>query len=226
MVAEDMERMTGFASLARGMGAADDELTRLQLAVEAAVDLIDRCSLACITVNDGGECVTLASSDEIVQIANKLQNELSEGPCHDPARSEEVVVSTDLLRDERWARWGPRVHAELRAQSVLSVLIFSGERSYGTLSVYAVGTGSFTADDLAILAGHLAVALTASREIDGLGVALHSRTVIGQAEGMLMERLGIDAEQALAYLKRISSHENKKLVHVATELVRTRELPS
>jgi AmiR/NasT family two-component response regulator len=76
------------------------------------------------------------------------------------------------------------------------------------------------------LAAHLAVSLAASREIDGLGVALHSRTVIGQAVGILMERLGLGAEQALAYLKRVSSHSNTKLVLVAMELVETRTLPT
>ena len=46
----------------------------------------------------------------------------------------------------------------------------------------------------------------------GMSAALQSRTVIGQAEGILMERLGVDSDQALAYLKRISSHTNTKLV--------------
>ena len=36
---------------------------------------------------------------------------------------------------------------------------------------------------------------------------------------------GVDADQALAYLKRVSSHTNTKLVQVAQQLVLTRELP-
>ena len=58
-----------------------------------------------------------------------------------------------------------------------------------------------------------------------MSAALQSRTVIGQAEGILMERLGVDSDQALAYLKRISSHTNTKLVQVAGDIVRTRQLP-
>ena len=107
-------------------------------------------------------------------------------------------------------------------------MIFTARGSYGTLSLYAERTRAFSADDLATaqaLAGHLAVSMAASREIMGLGVALASRTVIGQAEGIVMERLGVDADQALAYLKRVSSHTNTKLVDVALALVRTRQLP-
>jgi AmiR/NasT family two-component response regulator len=52
-----------------------------------------------------------------------------------------------------------------------------------------------------------------------------SRTIIGQAEGILMERLGIDADQAFAYLRRVSQSENRKLIMVCSEIVETRRLP-
>ena len=62
-------------------------------------------------------------------------------------------------------------------------------------------------------------------EIDHLRVALDRRLVIGQAQGMLMERLGIDAGQAIDYLKRVSSQRNQKVFVIAEDIVRTRELP-
>jgi AmiR/NasT family two-component response regulator len=65
----------------------------------------------------------------------------------------------------------------------------------------------------------------AEREIKQLHRGLESRTVIGQAEGILMERLGIDSCQALDYLRRVSSHTNRKLVDIAAEIAETRELP-
>lgn len=220
--------MSEFADLARALGAADGESDRLTLAVEAAVELIPRCLHAGITINRGGECHTLAFSDEVMPAINALQNELGEGPCKSADRDEEVVVITDLVADERWSGWGARVHGDFRIGSVISILVFTGRGVYGTLSLYGAGRGAFDADDLATaqaLAGHLAVAMAAGREIDGMNLALQSRTVIGQAEGMVMERLGIDADQALAYLKRVSSHTNTKLVQVAQQLVLTRELP-
>jgi AmiR/NasT family two-component response regulator len=52
-----------------------------------------------------------------------------------------------------------------------------------------------------------------------------SRTIIGQAKGILMERLGINADQAFAYLRRISQTENRKLIMICREIVETRRLP-
>ena len=49
--------------------------------------------------------------------------------------------------------------------------------------------------------------------------------MIGQAEGILMERLGIDAGQAFAYLRRLSQTEHRKLITISSEIVETRRLP-
>jgi AmiR/NasT family two-component response regulator len=65
----------------------------------------------------------------------------------------------------------------------------------------------------------------AEQEIEQLHHAVENRTIIGQAEGILMERLGIDACQALEYLKRVSSHTNRKVIDIASEIAETRKLP-
>jgi len=62
------------------------------------------------------------------------------------------------------------------------------------------------------------------REICGRGIAMTTRTIIGQAQGILMEKLGIDADQAFAYLRRISQSENPKLIMICQEIVNTRRL--
>ena len=220
--------MTEFADLARALGAADGQTDRLVLAVEAAVELIPGCLHAGITINRNGTCHTLAASGDLLPAVNALQNDLGEGPCHDADRDAEVVVVADLADDQRWSTWGKRLHGDFGLGSVLSIMVFSARGTYGTLSLYAARRNAFDADDLATaqaLAGHLAVALAAGREIEGMVAALQSRTVIGQAEGILMERLGVDSAQALAYLKRVSSHTNTKLVRLAEQIVTTRQLP-
>lgn len=49
--------------------------------------------------------------------------------------------------------------------------------------------------------------------------------MIGQAEGILMERFGLNAAQAFDYLRRVSSHSNRKVVDIAARIVETGELP-
>jgi AmiR/NasT family two-component response regulator len=66
----------------------------------------------------------------------------------------------------------------------------------------------------------------AAMEIEQLHRGMQARTVIGQAQGILMERLGMSAAQAIDYLKRVSSHSNRKLVDVARHIVETRRLPT
>src|SRR3712207_6993407 len=75
------------------------------------------------------------------------------------------------------------------------------------------------------ISGHLATSVRDSLEIAHRARAMTTRTVIGQAEGILMERLGLDAEQAFAYLQRTSQDTNRKLAAVAEDIVTTRQLP-
>jgi|tagenome__1003787_1003787.scaffolds.fasta_scaffold18859466_1 hypothetical protein len=56
-------------------------------------------------------------------------------------------------------------------------------------------------------------------EITGLSSALGTRTVIGKAIGILMERYQMNEERAFAFLTRASQPGNIKLRDVAQELV-------
>ncbi|MBC7631446.1 ANTAR domain-containing protein [Aeromicrobium sp.] len=47
----------------------------------------------------------------------------------------------------------------------------------------------------------------------------HARTFIGQAQGILMGRYGIGAEQAFDYLRRRSQQEQVKLSDVAHNII-------
>ena len=90
--------------------------------------------------------------------------------------------------------------------------------------MYSRKTHAFSSDDIyhgLALAAHVAVALAASEKEE----QLESRTIIGHAEGILMERFGIDAEQAFNVLRRVSQDRNVKLNLIAEELGWTRRAP-
>ena len=79
---------------------------------------------------------------------------------------------------------------------MMSILVYNDALSFGAVSLYAGRGECFDADDVAVghaLAGHLAVVMTSGRQIDQLGLALNSRTLIGQATGLVMGRFSIDA---------------------------------
>jgi hypothetical protein len=219
-----------FTQLSQALAAAPDEHARLEIAVNCAVSLMSGCDHAGFTVHRKGGLVTpVSSSGELVRRANELQQELGEGPCLDALRDQETPVSMDLATEPRWPRWAPRVHRELGVGSMMSLLIYTEKQhSYGALSLYAHVGHRFGPDDWAIghaLAGHISVILSAECQIDQLGMAVHTRTHIGQAQGILMERFDIGADQAFDYLRRVSSNSNRKLAEVAEEIARTRKLP-
>jgi hypothetical protein len=206
--------MVEFTRFAQALDAAPDEAARVHVAVRSSVALVSGCKHAGFTVNDGGRLFTEVASDDLVSRADILQCELSEGPCLDVMRDQDALVSNDLTQEHRWPGWASRVHAEL---------------GFGALSLYADQRHRFDGEDVAVaqaLVAHLAVTIDGGRQIDQLKVAMDSRTIIGQAQGLLMGRLNIDADQAFDYLRRISSHSNRKLAVVAMEIVRTRQLPS
>jgi AmiR/NasT family two-component response regulator len=68
------------------------------------------------------------------------------------------------------------------------------------------------------------VAISNVRQQESLKSAIASRTIIGQAEGILMERFGLDGAAAFNTLRRVSQDRNVKLRDVAFELVSTRRL--
>lgn len=216
-----------FARAARDFQDKPDEEARLILAVDLAVQFVPGCDHAGISIVDGSRTVTGASSDRVVRRGDALQNELDEGPCLDSVRTHDTVISQDLSRDPRWPRWSPMVISEFGVHSMLSLLLYTTKRSYGSLNLYGDRTQAFDSESLAVaqaLAARLAVAVAASREIDHRGLAMVNRTVIGQAEGILMERLHLTSEQAFDYLRRQSQQTNRELIEVCAELVRTRQL--
>lgn len=220
-----------FNRLARELAAAPDEQTRLQVAVDSAVAIVERCDHAGITINEKGGLLTRVSSGDLVRRANELQHELGEGPCLDVRREQNTLVIPNLASDERWPRWSPKVHHELQVGSMMSLLVYTDQhrKAFGALSLYAGKGRRFDADDVAVgqaLAGHLSVAVVAERQIDQLGLGLANRTIIGQAQGIVMERLDVSSEQAFDYLRRASMASNRRVVDVARDVASTRMLPN
>jgi GAF domain-containing protein len=133
------------------------------------------------------------------------------------------------MADGRWPQWSTTV-AELGIASMLAAeLIGSQAQRLGSINVYWSHPRTFTADDIAfvnIFARHAAHALAGSLDKAGLGMALDSRKRIGQAQGILMERYGLDEARAFEVLRRYSQDHNIKLRYVAEHLITARHLPT
>ena len=216
------------ADAARSMqGWTSTQLT-LDKVVLVAIEIIQGCDLVGISIVHRDGIDTPAGSDETLRRVDELQFTLKEGPCFDALHTHEIVHSGDLAHDKRWPRWGPLVANEIGAVSIVSYRLFTTKDTLGAMNLYSLKLDAFDADDInngQALAAHVGVALAASQNVEQLELAISNRTVIGRAEGILMERFGIPPDQAFAVLRRVSQHRNVKLNRVAQDLVRTGETP-
>lgn len=226
----------GSPSLTERMVAAARELERphdpqetKETAVKLSVSEISGCDAAALSLIHRHQRIdTTAATDEMARTSDQLQYEIGEGPCLDAIWEASTVHSPDLAADERWLSWGPRVAQETTSRSVLCFRLFTHEGTLGALNLYSSRVHGFDAtdrDEGLALAAHIALAVSAAHRISSLGAGLDSRTLIGQAQGIVMERFDVDAPRAFALLSRLSQDGNVKLRALAGEVVETRQLP-
>ncbi|KQY58442.1 hypothetical protein ASD11_01895 [Aeromicrobium sp. Root495] len=168
---------------------------------------------------------TPAATTPRVDQAHQLQVTFDEGPCLDAITGRATYHADDTATDPRWPRWGPAA-AEIGIHSALGVRLATKARGYGSLNIYADRPSAFTQADAEVaelLAAHATAAFAAADRAAGLQTALDSRTIIGQAQGILMQKFDIDSDAAFEFLRRISQHENQKLIEVAEAVVVQRD---
>jgi hypothetical protein len=224
-----------FAEIARQLYLAesfDDVLGRI---AAAAVSAVVGCDMVSVAMRESGAFRTNAATEAAAAEVDLAQFEVGEGPCLDAVDA--PVVYAPAFPDQRWPRFDSRPIDSGVYSAVSYQLAPSGpeteESPVGSLNLYAGSPNGF--DDEArevglILAAHASVAARAVRErtaLEQLGRQLHealsSRDVIGQAKGILMERLHMTPEDAFDALRRSSQQLNSKLRDVALLLTESGE---
>jgi GAF domain-containing protein len=174
------------------------------------------------TVDKHGEVHTRAATQQLVWELDRLQYDLSEGPCLDSLGDADVVTVPELRHDQRWPHYVPCA-VRLGVKSQLSAKLYlDDEGTLGGLNMYSTTSAELSPETehvAELFAAHAAIALGSARQLEGLNEALHTRSVIGQAMGILMHRYTLEADSAFGLLIRTSSHANLKLRIVSERLV-------
>jgi hypothetical protein len=218
-----------FADIAEqlyGSRSFDEVLQRI---AEVAVATVAGCSYASVTLTADDGYRTAASTHPVASAADQTQYRADEGPSLEAVTT--ALVSASSFPDERWPRLATHpIDAGVQSAVAYQLPASTGEGG-GSLTTYGTAPGSF--DDAAeqigfILAAHASLAARAVGErgtLETLGVqlqeALFARDVIGQAKGILMERLRITPEDAFDILRTSSRELNVKLREVARKLTET-----
>ena len=191
---------------------------------------------ASVTLLVKGQPSTVASTGQLAVVLDETQYERGHGPCLHAAATGEVAEISDTRTDTRWPDY-TRHAAELGNLSSLAVplAIDEDERVSGSLNIYARtprgldeasrSTAPAFGPYAAVAAGNVHAYQSARNMADNLQAALENRAVIEQAKGVLIERFRVTPDHAFRLLAVASMNANRKLRHVAEDLVRTGELP-
>ena len=223
----DLSQAKRLADMASVLSEQPDVASTLDQIMTQARLIIACDAVGVLLVEEGGRLAAASLPDRPVTRAGVLQLTGQAGPCYDSVEAVESLVIDDTSRDRRWPGWSAGV-ARLGWRSVLSLRLFRSGGTLGALNLYARSEHAFSPDDLAVgqLAGaHASIAVAGAQQRDSLRTAVLSRHLIGQAQGMLMQRYQMDADRSFKVLQRYSQDKNVKLRAVAEQVIGNRWLP-
>ncbi|MEU1569685.1 GAF and ANTAR domain-containing protein [Streptomyces collinus] len=221
----DLPRFPAGAELAEALTVASQQLhetltphSALRTAVRLAVHLMPGAEHAGISVIErGNKLRTLAWTDEVVRSAESRYTGREQHGLWDQLWNNPVAQITDSEADDGWD-----VLAALGLRSALSLRLRADRRRLTVLTAYARKPGAFDEEATRVgrlFSAHVSIALDSATVREQLTEAMHTRDLIGQATGILMERQGIDAAAAFESLVRASQRENVKLRDLARRIV-------
>jgi GAF domain-containing protein len=174
---------------------------------------------------EGQRVETLGATTDTARELDRLQGETNEGPCVDAMTADEVVTMQNADHEQRWPHY-VRHALELGLRSQLGVRLRSSKHGVVGLNLYSTSHDEIEPGSVGVaehFAVHAGIALGHIREEEQLRTAIGTRTVIGTAVGIVMERFGLSRDQAFSYLVRQSSSANRKLRELAREMVEETE---
>lgn len=131
-----------------------------------------------------------AATEDLPQQVDEMQDRVQEGPCLDAVGAQETVRVDDMRTETRWPRFATGT-AELGVLSSPSLQSFVEGDDFGAPDRYARQPHAFgeEPEDVGLLlAAHAVVAVAGVRTEEHLRRAVSSPDLIGQAEGIRMER--------------------------------------
>jgi GAF domain-containing protein len=190
--------------------------------VRSAAHNIPHVDVASITIaRRDRSLLTIAATDPLAERIDAIQYELREGPCYAAVTDQRLVLISDVSATSEFPRYGARAAAlGVGSQAAIQLLHDDGEQA--GLNLYALEPDVFDSSTIhlaELFATQAAALLRYAEQVEQLSEGLHTRTDIGIAVGILMERYGLDRHQAFAYLVRTSNHRNVKLRLLARQVV-------
>ena len=205
--------------------ALADVLSRLAVLIP---EIITACDGVSVTLRRPDYFMTAAASDDRARELDNIQYAVRQGPCLDAATTGAQTHAPLLADEQRWQSFTP--HARERGiESILSSPLIVNDELAGALNLYSStpesfepihqGVASLFAAQAALLLHEPDDPATSHEFDERVHDALASRDVIAQAQGILMERLDVDANAAFVTLRRDSVRTSVPLRVQAGDIV-------
>ena len=190
----------------------------LRLVVTLARATVPGADGVSVSLRRHGVLATVAASDQTIADMDACQYATGEGPCVDASVNGRWFHAESLGSETRWPAFTPRAQA-LGVNAILSSPLLAEDMPVGALNIYSRNEMAFVPDaqelasvfavEASLILTRAGLAVTDEQLAQRLGESLRIRRVIAQAEGVIMEREGIGADEAYAVLCDYSRLSNR-----------------
>ncbi|MDQ3954564.1 MAG: GAF and ANTAR domain-containing protein [Actinomycetota bacterium] len=180
------------------------------------------------TLVEGDKVATFGRTDPSVDAIDQYQYDSKSGPCVDAMHSAEVNYFDGQSDKPTWRQFR-EVAAENDVYSVVSFPLKVKDQRVGALNFYSKERDALRPgqrEEGMLFAAQAAVTLSNAKafaqkgaELEQLKEGLETRTMIGQATGLLMGQEGLTSEEAFQKLIHLSQNTNVKLREIAHRYV-------
>ena len=192
-----------------------------------ALQILEGWDFVGTTIVERDKVATFGTTDERVNAVDQHQYDTARGPCVDALAGEVHYFTGDSVKP-RWRQFAEAA-ADAGIYSVVSFPLRLDDDVIGALNVYSTERDALRPGDREeglLFASQAAVAISNAKEFAATGrqvgqlqEGLQTRTIIGQATGLLMGQEGLTSEEAFQKLVKVSQNSNVKLRDIAQRYV-------
>lgn len=191
------------------------------------VETLEGWDAAATSLVERNKVATYGATDDRMNDIDRAQYDAGRGPCVDALRGEPQYYDGEDFKPQ-WRQFADAA-ADVGVFSTVSFPFKLHEEVLGAINFYsrqrqALRSGQY--EEGLVFAAHAAVLIANARdlsdkqtEIDQLSEGLQTRTIIGQATGLLMAQEGLSSEEAFHKLVEVSQKSNVKLREIAAAYV-------
>jgi len=197
----------------------------LRLVVELARALVEGADGVSVSLRRHGRLSTVAASDQTVMAMDADQYATGEGPCVDASLKGRWYHAQSLDTETRWPAFTPQARG-LGIKAILSTPLNIYSHHAAAFDVKAQAAAAVFAKKASVILSDAGAGASDTQMAFRFQEALQSRRVITLATGVIMEREGVEEDEAFADLLRLSLYHGETLRGQADAMVRSSRQPA